>query len=104
MRSAGLYDAAMRATQIRRLRGLTQAELAEMIGVEQPTISRFEKGSEAVTLRLIRQVADALGVTVADLFLDERSAQEQALIDVYRALPPERQKGWLDLAATLLKP
>lgn len=102
MTCLAMYHAAMRAAQIRRQRGLTQSELADMIGVEQPTISRLEKGSDAVTLRLVKQVADALGVTVADLFLDDRSVQEEAIISVYRSLPPERQKGWLDLAMTLL--
>lgn len=102
MTCLAMYHAAMRAAKIRRQRGLTQSELADMIGVEQPTISRLEKGSDAVTLRLVKQVADALGVTVADLFLDDRSAQEEAIISVYRSLPPERQKGWLDLAMTLL--
>lgn len=99
---AALYDAAMRAAEIRRQRGLTQAELAHMIGVEQPTISRLEKGSEAVTLRLLKQVADALGVNVAEFFLDDRDAQEQALLDLYRSLPPDRQRGWLDMARALL--
>jgi len=98
-----LYDAAMRAAQIRRSKGLTQAELAQMIGVEQPTISRLEKGSDAVTLRLLREVAVALGVGLADLFIEDRSAQEEALLQVYRSLSPERQKGWLELAQALVK-
>jgi len=102
MTPLAIYNVAMRAAQIRRQLGLTQAELAQMIGVEQPTISRLEAGSDAVTLRLLKQVAEALHVSVAELFLDEREAQEQALLDVYRALSPERQQGWIDLARVLL--
>ena len=96
-----LYDAAMRAAQIRKSRGLSQAELALLVGVEQPTISRFEKGSGAITLRLIKQVAAALDVTVSDLFQDDRNEAEQTLIDAFRQLPRDRQLGWLDLAQTL---
>ncbi len=94
------YHDAMRAAAIRKAKGLTQAELAEMVGTEQPTISRFEKGSDAVTLRLIRQVADALDVTVADLFNEDRTQAEQTLIEAFRSLSAERQQGWLDLART----
>lgn len=88
----------MRAAAIRKAKGLSQAELADLVGVEQPTISRFERGADNVTLRLARQVADALGVSVADLFSDERSAAEQMLLEAFRSLPADRQKGWLDLA------
>ena len=93
-----LYRAAMRAADIRKARGLSQDDLAEMVGVEQPTISRFERGYDGVTLRLIRQIATALGVSVGDLFTDERSAAEQLLVEAFRSLPEDRQKGWLDLA------
>lgn len=98
MRLPTFYDAAMRAAQIRKTRRLSQAELADMIGVEQPTISRFEKGSDGVTLRLIRQVAAALNCTVADLFADDRTEAEQVLVEVFRDLPRDRQAGWVDMA------
>lgn len=72
-----------------------------MVGVEQPTISRLEKGNDSVTLRLVRQVAKALGVEVSDLFLDERTMAERALLQAFRSLPPDRQTGWLDMARAL---
>jgi transcriptional regulator with XRE-family HTH domain len=94
----------MRLAEIRKRRGLTQVQLAEMSGVEQATISRIERGSDAVTVRGLRQIADALHVSVADLFLEDRDAAENALIKAFRALPPDRQAGWLDLARTLVQP
>lgn len=93
----------MRAAQIRKQKGLSQGELADLVGVEQPTISRFERGFDGVTLRLIKQIADALGVTVADLFGDERDEAEQALLNAYRSLSDERKQGWNDLARTFLQ-
>ncbi len=91
----------MRLAELRKRRGWTQVELAERAGCEQPTVSRAEKGSEAVTLRQLRQLADALGVTLADLFLDDRDAAENTLVRAFRGLPPDRRQGWLDLARTL---
>lgn len=83
--------------EIRKQRGLSQVDLAEIVGVEQPHISRLERGSEAVTLRLLLQVAEALRVDLAELF-DDRTQAEAFLINVFRSLPPDRQAGWLDMA------
>lgn len=83
--------------QYRKERGLSQVELADLAGVEQSTISKLERGSDSVTLRTMNAVANALGVDLADLFID-RSAAELMLVEAYRQLSPERQKGWLELA------
>jgi len=91
----------MSLESLRRARGLNQEQLAEMAGVKQSTISKVERGYDGVTLRVLRQLAGALKVDVAELVSDDRSAAEQALISAFRALPAERQQGWLDLAATL---
>lgn len=96
--------APMRLAQLRKRKKLTQVELAEMSGVEQATISRIERGSDAVTLRTLRQIADALHVSVGDLFLDDRTSAEAALVQAFRALPKARQDGWLDIARTLVPP
>jgi transcriptional regulator with XRE-family HTH domain len=96
--SASAHDTGMRIREIRKARGLSQVQLAEMAGVEQPTISRIEKGEDGVTLRLLRQTAAALGVSIAELFSDERTAAEQTLVQLFRNLPPERQQGWLEMA------
>lgn len=84
--------------RIRSIRDLSQAELGEMVGVKQPHISRIERGDEGPPLALFRSIADALGVTLCDLFADERTSAETLLLDVFRKLPPDRQKGWLDMA------
>jgi transcriptional regulator with XRE-family HTH domain len=87
--------------RIRKARGLSQVELAHRVGVEQPTISRFERGSESITLRQVKAIADVLGVSVADLFA-ERSEAEDLILQVFRDLPPHRQEGWLDMARAIL--
>lgn len=57
-----------RAIAVRRQqRGLTQAELAEIIEVEQETISRFERGATLPPLGRLADIADALSYPLEDL-------------------------------------
>lgn len=58
----------------RKRRGLTQAQLAEILGKEQPTVQRWEAGKRTPDLEDLGEIADALGVTPRELFdLPERS-------------------------------
>lgn len=84
--------------RIRKARGLRQNDLAEMVGVTQPHISRIEKGDEGPPLSLFRTIAEALDVPLAALFSEERFEAEQALIDAFRCLPQARREGWLEMA------
>ncbi len=61
------YDAFESAYQIARLRikrGLTQAQLAELVGTKQPSIARLESGAVEPSLSFLRKVAAALGAHV----------------------------------------
>ena len=84
--------------KLRRQRGLTQTQLAEMAGLQQSHISKIENQNDGTTIRVFQQIADALGLKLSDLFQDDRAPQELALIEAFRALPPDRQRGWLDMA------
>jgi transcriptional regulator with XRE-family HTH domain len=55
-------------TEHRKAKNLSQAKLAEMIGVEQPTVQRWEQGKRKPDLEQIGDLADALGVSPGDLF------------------------------------
>ena len=84
--------------RIRKAKGLRQNDLADMVGVSQPHISRIEKGDEGPPLSLFRTIADALGVPLSTLFSDARSETEQVLIEAFRNLPESRREGWLEMA------
>jgi transcriptional regulator with XRE-family HTH domain len=92
----------MNIAPIRRLRGLTQVDLADMTGLTQPTISRAENGEEGTTLGTFKLIAEALGVSLADLFADDRTKVEAELLGAFRRLPIDRQKGWLDMARSVV--
>jgi transcriptional regulator with XRE-family HTH domain len=49
--------------ELRRQKGLTQAELAEQVGTRQPSISRLEHG-QLGSFEFLRRVAEALDAQV----------------------------------------
>jgi transcriptional regulator with XRE-family HTH domain len=53
---------------IRRRLGLTQADLAERLNVEQPTVQRWESGTREPNMTKLADIASALGVDPGDLF------------------------------------
>lgn len=97
-RSVRSEDGMMNLAKIRHARGLSQRDLGEMIGKNASTITRAEKMHRSAKMETYVACADALGVTLADLFSDNLSLAERALLETYRALPPDRQQ---QLAAML---
>ena len=51
----------------RKQRELTQQELAELDGVSQPTIGKYESGERTPPLKVIKELAKALDVDISDL-------------------------------------
>ena len=81
----------MNLASIRNARGLSQRDLAEMIDMDQATIQRAEKAHPSAKLATYQLCADALGVTLADIFSDERTLLEVRLIDAYRKIPEKKR-------------
>lgn len=61
----------------RRDRELTQAHLAEAIGVSRQTIVSIEGGDYAPSVYLALRLADVLGTTVEELFCTNEGTEEQ---------------------------
>jgi transcriptional regulator with XRE-family HTH domain len=55
--------------ELRRLRAMSQQELADAAGVGRNTISRIERGETGAHGRTLRRVADVLRVDVAELVM-----------------------------------
>lgn len=53
---------------VREHRGLTQAQLADQLGVQQPWIAKLERGRGAMAPEQLRAIAQVLGVS-ADFLL-----------------------------------
>lgn len=54
--------------RLRRTAGLTQAEMARVLGVSRPTLNRLESASQNVTLRTLGQLCRVLQCGPGDLF------------------------------------
>jgi transcriptional regulator with XRE-family HTH domain len=67
-------DLLLRAIGLRVLRrreelGLTQQSVADRLGIAPQNIYRIEHGQQNLTVRTLVKVAEALGVTVAELIV-----------------------------------
>ena len=58
--------------QLREARGMTQAELAESIGVSSKTVSKWETGKGLPDISLLQPLAHALGISVIELMNGEQ--------------------------------
>ena len=76
---------------LRRLRlakGLTQEQLAALLGVSIQSVSRWECGNTLPDVMLLPEIAHLYGVTVDDLYREEATAYAnyaQRLVSVYEA-------------------
>lgn len=65
--------------RIRKEKGLSQRQLAELIGVTEQTISNYESGRRSVELEKLEDLADALNVSVETFISsDERNSALKA--------------------------
>ncbi len=82
------------AAQIKILReraGMTQADLAEKIGTQQPAISRLEDVNYSEwKVETLRKIAAALGVRLRISFLPLATAREEMLAEVSAMVDPEK--------------
>jgi len=65
-------------SRLRKEKGLTQAQLAEAIGVAVETISRLERGFSIPSLNTIEEISKKLGVSVKDIFDFEYRAEQKS--------------------------
>ena len=99
-------DLVLKLREIRRLRGLSQKDVAKLSGVGEKTISSFETGQRIGSLKLaqLKKLLSVYGLTEAQFFgcsderqiapweLDEEESASQRLMDDLRVLPKPVQK------------
>jgi putative transcriptional regulator len=66
-----------RMKEYRARHNLTQAQLAEIVGVRRETILFLEKGKYNPSLRLAHDIARALGVKIDDVFIFEDESDKK---------------------------
>lgn len=60
--------------QYRKMAGLTQAELAEKVGISTMSVRRYESGERIASRELIGAIAAALGVDAYSLYSFEQAS------------------------------
>jgi transcriptional regulator with XRE-family HTH domain len=88
-----------RLRRLRKERGLTQAELARQIGIQQSDLSRMEKGEYRVSLDNLFKILGVFDLDLADFFADSETAsarqqqplsrQDMKVLHLLRELSPE---------------
>lgn len=61
--------------ELRLAKGWTQAALAEVLGCESMTVSRYERGEYAPSIEVLGQIALALNITLDAFFVSQEQAE-----------------------------
>ena len=106
----GFYRAlGQRVAAARKASGLTQVQLAEVLGIAQQTLAHYEMGRLRVAVALLPPLARALGVTVEDLMGEDTpparrgpAPKFQQQIERIQKLPRAKQRFVLEMLNTVL--
>lgn len=81
---------------------MTQGQLAEILGIENVTLSRIETGSQSPSLERLQQISEALRVPLQSLVADGDGDSEiaQVVAEVLNGLPERERKFLLDFVVT----
>ena len=93
-------DFGKRVAAARRKRGLTQRELADLLGVSQKMVEYYERRASNVTAEVVRTLSEILGVSADELLgikaktskPGPKSKLEHQIQKIER-LPPSQQKA-----------
>jgi transcriptional regulator with XRE-family HTH domain len=110
-------DLVLKLREIRRLRGLSQKDVAHMSGVGEKTISSFETGQRIGSLKLdqLRKLLGVYGITEAEFFggsvereiapweLDADESAMQRLLDELRHLPKSASRAMVSKFQLMLE-
>lgn len=70
--------------ELRKLKGYSQEELADMIGVSRQTLSKYETGESLPDIEKCRLLASIFDVTIDDLIMHDKSGDSMGL-----SVPPK---------------
>lgn len=84
--------------RLRERRELTQAALAERIGVTQSTLSRIERGQVQPEPFVVRQLADAFGMTTSAFDQHVDDAYQRTQRAAQGTVPGQGKQPWWQVA------
>lgn len=96
-----------RIRELRMVRGMSQEELAGLVGCSKMQISGLERGKPKLDILWMQRLCAPLGVAPADLLLAKdnpnaaKDADEQQLLGLFRAAPEELRAQFLSVGEAL---
>lgn len=105
-RETAAESLAVRIKRLRLARGLTQWQLAELLGITQAAVGRWEAGAFLPEGRYVMKLAGALGIDVSALLGETPTSiddltEEVQLLAAFRVLPKERKLTAIKLLEAL---
>jgi len=95
---------------IRTEAGLTQGQLASLIGVNQPVLASYEIGRRRIPIPVLIKIAEALNTYVEDILPIKKSQKKRGPkpkidreLEKVKFLPDDQQKAILNLIKTFSK-
>jgi transcriptional regulator with XRE-family HTH domain/KaiC/GvpD/RAD55 family RecA-like ATPase len=104
-RATGKIDLGMRLKELRTKRGLSQTELAELVGVTPSTISQVESNLIYPSLPALLKMAEVLSVEVSSFFQEKADTRNRVIFPAAEAVEvkfPDLPEG--SVHANLLTP
>ena len=96
-----------RIRELRKSRGLTQEQLAELIDVEQKHVSRLELGKSFPTIERLERLAHALDIPLRDFFdfnhLADSNTLTQNIEEILAGLNEENTKIFYKMLISVAK-
>lgn len=95
-------DVGARIRELRKAKGLSTKELAEITSISQPVISRLETNNRSADVAYIEIICNALGITLANFFAEDQQELDpelRRLLETAKKLTPEQR----DLVQRLLE-
>lgn len=87
--------------RLRKLYGLSQHQLGELLGVTFQQVQKYENGTNRISAAALWRLADALQIEADQFFYGLEACQDRAapdlqkLIEGYRKLPPRARPALL---------
>ena len=101
-----------RIAQFRKARGLTQQQLAEILGIAQQTVAHYEGGRLRIAVALLPALTKTLEITVEELLEEAPKAAKskrgpastlEKQIEQISQLPRAKQKFVMEMLDTVIQ-
>ncbi len=88
-----------RVRLLRKARNVSQATLAEAIGVTFQQVQKYERAANRISISMLARIAETLGTNIAEL-VDERPTDQDSFDDMARLM---NEPGVLSLVQAFAK-